>query len=88
MNEKELNPSETAQPDEAQGGEVEPYISTNDSFSVSGRDFNFNDFVEAIMNGISDKVPVDVQPQPDPQPWDIIWAARRPSKSISGDSNE
>lgn len=87
MTEKELNSFETTRPDDDHDGEVEPYISNHDSFSVSGRDLNFDDFVEAIMDGIPEQVPVDVQPQPSPQPWDIVWAARRPSKSTNGDTN-
>ncbi len=53
-------------------------VSESDRFAIRGRDVTFSDFIQSTMSPISEREPIPPEPQPSPQEWDIIWAARRP----------
>ena len=53
-------------------------VSDNDRFVIGGRELSLAEFIQSTMEAIAEREPVDHEPQPPPQEWDIMWAARRP----------
>ena len=53
-------------------------VSDTDRFAINGRDLPLADFIASTMSAIPEREPVDTEPPPSPQEWDIIWATRRP----------
>ena len=57
-------------------------VQTQDRFSIKGRELSFADFVAETMRGVAEREPLDAQPQPAAQPFELIWGARRPADWI------
>ncbi len=55
-----------------------PDVSESDRFAIKGRELSLTDFIDATMDTVEEREPAEPAPQPVPQEWDIIWAARRP----------
>lgn len=72
------HPGSDADPDLDQDPTPPPDVSESDRFAIKGRELSLTDFIESTMDTVEDREPVDSNPQPAPQEWEIIWAARRP----------
>lgn len=63
----------------AEGEEREPEIRASDRFTINGKPLPFGEFVSATMSQMPWREPTALEPQPEPEPWDVIWLSRVPA---------
>ena len=55
-----------------------PHIGPDARFSIGGKPLPLDEFITLTTGELADRELVEPQPQPPPQPKQIVWNSRRP----------
>lgn len=58
-------------------------VNPADRFTLAGKTLDLADLVRSSMGDLAERTPVDPEPQPEAQPFSVIWGARRPAPNAA-----